>query len=182
MSAELFFPAVRAIQVLRSRVIAATATGGILEGLKYRNSLVKVEEGRDSLPYVTFYDMQWDETSILTGAQGLNNRKFSVSQGYTIRMMLSAPLGGGFLRMDPEDTSEPRGLLEWLLLLIDAIENPEGGVVGETAPDPLLCGTLARPIVCNLVRTDINQLSVSGIIELEMLSMNSDRGQRTMIT
>lgn len=179
---SLFIPSVRCIAAIRNRLEYFTARPNdgsparLLDGLRFERTTTLKEEGQDGLPYVQLYDVLSEESYLVTGARAGGPRGTpGASELYACRLLIVVEAEAGFVRSDPSDATQKLGLLEWVAKVKDAIETDEDDGV----PDARLCGSLVKPPMWNLVRTDPAQLSLSGFLDAELLTVVHQRGERS---
>lgn len=151
--------------------------GGMLRGLKYDKEGTFKVEGEDDLPLCQPYSLNLAE-SISPGAPRTNDiSKLAspVAGTQTLVYRVAVRRKDGWFRRDPTDSTQAKGLLEWLALIQDAIETTRDG---EDEVDCSLDGALMKPPTFRIQETETTQKAFHCYLEVELDIKHHCRGER----
>lgn len=148
---------------------------GSLFGLKWHREGTAHNDGTSDLPSLqpTFADI---ETAIAGGAQKEADKATAntpLANTITFRLRLRTDTKHGFVRRDPLDPKQKMGHLEWIALILDAIETNEIGL-----SDARLERTIKEPVAFIVREPDFTPLSMESVIEIILKSTSYNRGER----
>ena len=153
--------------------------GGLLAGIKWSR-----EGGLQNLqtvklpslqPYSIEHDMEHFAGSnypVYDSQDREANTPFMSS--FNLRLELSTDSKHGFIRRNPDQPTERKGHLEWAALVMDALEIDEEGRV-----DSRLDGTMLKPIHSAMKDIEIQELTISSVIDLRFSTHLQRRAQRS---
>lgn len=149
---------------------------GRLVDLKWHREGTTQNDGTSNLPSLqpTFADV---ETRIAAGAQKEADKKTAntpVDNSITFRLRLRTDTKHGFVRRDALDEKQKLGHLEWVALILDAIETNELGQA-----DSRLERTIKEPVAFIVREPDFTTLSMESVIEIVMVSNTYNRAERS---
>lgn len=149
---------------------------GPLFGLKWHREGTSHNDGTSDLPSLqpTFADI---ETRIAGGAQKEADKKTAntpLDNSITFRLRLRTDTKHGFMRRDALDPKQKMGHLEWIALILDAIETNELGLT-----DSRLERTIKEPVAFIVREPDFTTLSMESVIEIVMVSTSYNRAERS---
>lgn len=149
---------------------------GPLFGLKWHREGSVQNDGKSDLPSLqpTFADV---ETRIAGGAQKEADKRTAntpLDNAITFRMRLRTDTAHGFVRRDALDPKQKMGHLEWVALILDAIETNELGQI-----DSRLEKTIKEPVAFIVREPDFTTLSMESVIEIILKSTSYNRGERS---
>jgi hypothetical protein len=179
------FQATAAAWEIEQRIIAHTAVGGLLEGLKYDVEGTLKVEGEDDLPLLQPWNVVSNE-SIFKGAPnprsaGLEKANTPCAERLTLIFRVACSRKNGFFRRDPTNESQEKGFLEWIALIKDAIETPfeSGKSIEEMSPDARMGGMANTPVQFSIQENTTTQLVFQCYLEVVVELKPWCRGQRS---
>jgi len=145
--------------------------GGLLHGLRFTQEPSWTVEGDRDLPNLCIIDYGDREEVWAGGTTDPQGRGNSVMwQVQLITFMLSVRKKHGLFAAD---VSNPRGLMDWISRIRDAMDLDESG-----NPDASLGQTAFRPFLTEIVDTTVRDLSWSCGIRTTIYTRDFNRGSR----
>lgn len=174
-------PLAQALWVIDQRLRFHTGDGEMLDGMTYAHATEIKEDGEKDLPYIRLFDFTLEEGLGVGGhsrRDGLpvpsrGNQPASVT--LTAQYMVACRLKHGMFRLDPDDASDGKGLVEWLALVCDAIEIDTDGKV-----DSRLGNTTDVPVAFSVGETQRTGLSWSLVLNVTVELVSVGRGERSV--
>lgn len=172
------YQATAAAWEVERRIAEHCKEGGMLEGLHTeREGTIKVT-GADDLPALQRVGLLMTE-SIFAGAHNTNSTQGStpVQLEWVLAYRITTDQEYGFVRLDPETQGkEGCGLMEWLALIMDAIETvPEDTTEKH---DALLNKTCSKPVAFRITEVDPDQFGNTAVLEVVITAAPTCRGER----
>lgn len=172
--------AVAAAWVINERLVYHSQPGRLLAGLNYEQTQVFEVDGEDDLPKLMPWTVGFVENifsgSPKSASSGRLEANAPVQQTQTLTYRLSCSRKHGFFRRDPTDTTASKGLMEWLALILDAMETTRDGNDGA---DARLETSLANPISFRITDSETTQLAYHLFIEVDLGVVPWCRGERS---
>lgn len=153
-------------------------TGGMLEGMKWSR-----EGGLQNLqtvklpalqPYSVEQDMEYF-AGVNRPVYNSNDREANTPfvSTFQLRLELSTDSKNGFVRRNPDQPTDRKGHMEWAALVMDALEIAEDERI-----DSRLDGTLLKPIRTTMRDLEIQELTISSVIDIRLETHLQRRGHR----
>lgn len=167
-----------AVWTIFKRIEFHCQTGGILQGLKWSREGGLQNLQTDKLPLLQPYSIEQDMDYFAGGNFPVYNSSDKEANtpfvsSFQLKLELSTDSKHGFLRRNPDVPTERKGHMEWSALVMDAIETAEDERI-----DSRLDGTLLRPIKMMMKDIEIQELTMSSVIDIRIDTHLQRRGQR----
>lgn len=174
------FIAVTAAWEIDQRITYHMADGRMLQGLKYDSEGTFKVDGEDTLPLLQPWSVLLNEEigpgAPRTGANGVATKNATVSETLTLSYRVATSRKYGWFRRDPTDTSVPKGFMEWIALIRDAMETTADGLDN---PDAALNLGLLKPVKFAIRESETSQLSYQCLLEVELFLPHYCRTERS---
>jgi hypothetical protein len=158
---------------------------GLLKGLHYDSEGTLKVDGEDQFPLLQPWSVHTTE-KIFAGApsdrgKGVDKSNPPVEPELVLTFRLAASRKHKWFRRDPTDESKPKGFLEWLALVCDAIETPYDEEVDpdERPVDSRLSKGLIRPVAFAIRESECSQLRFQSFLEITLGVRAMCRGERS---
>lgn len=153
--------------------------GRMLAGLNYDEEGTTGAMGEDNYPCLQPRTFGLDE-GIGPGAGRAPapqaSKNTTVMSTQTIRFLGRFSRRDLFQRRDPTNASAPRGMLEWLALIIDAIETSRDGT---DTIDTGLANTTERPMLVKVDDSESTESAIHLVIDITVYPRHHCRGERS---
>jgi hypothetical protein len=162
---------------INERLTFHSQPGGMLAGLKYDPEGTKQSMGEDSYPSMQFDTFQLTE-SISAGAPRTTDtakKNSPVAPQQVVKYRCAFSRQKGLFRRDPTEPSVPKGALDWLALIIDAIETTRDG---EDSVDTSLGGTVIQPTRVVVEENENTENAFHFFLEITLYPQHHCRGER----
>jgi len=174
------FIAVSAAWTVNERMIYHTQAGRMLAGLNYDSEGTFKVEGHDDLPLLQPWTIGIQE-DIFAGApkfsaSGVREKNSPVAETLTLVYRIAVARKHGWFRRDPTNSSAPKGFIEWLALIRDAME---ATTTDPSTSDAALDIGAVKPVRFAVRESDTSQLSFSCYLEVEIAVQPYCRAERT---
>ena len=172
--------AVSAAWEIDRRLIYHTQAGRLLAGLKYDQEATLKVDGYDDLPLLQPYTINIDEAispgAPKSGTNGPTLKNTPVAETLTLVYRVAVSRKHLWFRRDPTDSTQPKGFLEWLALIRDAIEStPEA----TPTPDSALNIGAIKPVSFSIRETETTQLCFAAFLEVVIAVPHYCRRERS---
>jgi hypothetical protein len=168
-----------AVWTLFKRLDFHSQTGGILQGLKWHREGGLQLLQTDKLPALQPYSLEQEGMDYFAGGNfpvyGSPDKEANTPfmATFQLKLELSTDSKNGFIRRNPDNPTERKGHLEWSALVMDAIETAEDDRI-----DSRLDGTLLKPIRMTMRDMEIQELTISSVIDIRLETHLQRRAQR----
>jgi hypothetical protein len=162
---------------INERLIYHSQPGRMLAGLKVDREGTKQGMGEDSYPSMQFDTIQLTE-ELSPGAPRTSDhtkKNSPVAPVQTLRYRCSFSRQKGLFRRNPLDPSAPKGAMDWLALIADAIETSRDG---EDTVDTSLDGSVIRPTRVVIEENDNTESAFHFFLEITVYPQHHCRGER----
>jgi hypothetical protein len=162
---------------INERLIYHSQPGQILAGLKYDPEGTKQSMGEDSYPSMQFDTFRLTE-GISAGAPRTADhakKNSPVAPQQILRYRCSFSRQKGLFRRNPAEPSYPKGAMDWLALIIDAIELTRDG---EDAVDTSLGGSVIQPTRVTVDENENTESAFHFFLEITLYPQHHCRGER----
>jgi hypothetical protein len=150
----------------------------MLAGLAYEEEGTTGALGEDSYPTLQLYTLALDE-KIGPGAgrapQSGASKNTTVQNAQTIRFLGRFSRRSLFLRRNPTDTNASKGMMEWLALILDAIETRRDGT---GVIDAGLENTVEAPCTVKIEESETTESAFHLYIDITVNTRHHCRGER----
>jgi hypothetical protein len=162
---------------INERLIYHSQPGGMLAGLRYDVEGTKQSMGEDSYPAMQFEGLQLREAISPGGPRTADHTKKNapVAPMQTLRYRCSFSRTKLLFRRNPLDATSPKGAMEWLALIIDAIETTRDGLA---TIDTSLDGSIVKPTEILVEENDNTESAYHFILEVSLYPQPHCRGER----
>ena len=172
---------VSALWELERRLNFHAQSGQILEGLKIDSEGTLKVDGHNDLPLCQRWAVGSRE-SFSAGAPragvslGGGSSNQPIAETLTVTYRVATARKYGWTRSDPTDANLPKGFVEWLALIRDAVETADGG---ET--DACLLETINKPPLFTIRESESSQLAFQVYLEMELELNHKCRAERHLL-
>jgi hypothetical protein len=171
-----------ALAIIIKRLTHQMQPGGLLAGLKFTSKMMEVEEfGQADIPAIRIAACNIQE-SHAPGAPSTGNSNSDTPQTsiHDYRLALYTLMENGMIQLSPNGEVKKRGHLDWLGLVLDAIESETDTLAADALPetDARLEDTVMRPIVFRTEELEPIGMLLGSAIHIECYVRNFCRGHR----
>jgi hypothetical protein len=158
-----------AVWELDNRLAYHTQPGKMLAGMKYDREGTLKADGKDDLPLIQPWSINFDEALFpgapSPGANSIARKNHNAAETLILVYRLGFRRDHAFCRRDPTNVSAPKGMVEWLCLIRDAMET-------SAASDPIidsgLAGSLMRPLGFAIRESETTQMAYYTFLEVTL--------------
>jgi hypothetical protein len=151
-----------------------------LAGLKYDKEGTMKVDGEDDLPLLQPWAVSFNEAYYGGMAHsGISDPKHGnqpILEELTLTYRVVCSRRNGWFRRDPLNSSQKKGLIEWLALIRDAIETDKQGIV-----DSRFNRSASQPILYSISDTETTELSFQCYFEAKMKLWPYHRSERHFV-
>lgn len=174
---EDVYPALRAVWEINERLVyhSEEGTGRILDGLIYEHEGQKQVIGESDMPRLELFAVGWANALFAGAPREKGKKNAPLEPEINIRFRAAFSRRDFFFRRDPTSMSTPKGALEWVALIQDAIETERTAPFGVDAG---ICGTVTEPVICTFEEVEPTELAFYGILTVTVKAQPHCRGER----
>ena len=171
------FQAVAAVWEVDKRIVHHCLSGHMLAGLKYDKEGTFKLDGEDDLPLLQPWAATFSEDYFAgaphAGISGADKSNQPTSESLVLTYRFASSRRNGWMRRDPTNPTQKKGMLEWLSLIRDAIETDVDGVT-----DSRMGKMIVRPVLFSIGETTTTELSFQCFFEAKLDIWPYHRGER----
>lgn len=179
MSVAASFQFCAAAWELHERLIYHSQTGRMLAGLEYDYEGTKNLNGESRLPIIQPFSFGLEE-SISPGAPkataGTKNAVVLPEQRLTFTAAFSRR--DSYFRRNPADATKPKGAMEWIGLILDAVEKTRADT---PVVDTGLANTTIRPSTLSVEPEETTEMAFHFLLTFTLYPKHHCRGERASL-